>query len=152
MIESKLRYFLILIRFIVLIFVTAVLGILVYALMLIPFPDFHIALKILFSLLILITVWYTIWQWVYLRYVFIKIELTEDGLRYINFLTLGTSCFYKWTELEGFKEESYRLSYSSFSLIRVYYQNKCVLVIDEATHDNFIELKTLIEKRLEFLK
>jgi hypothetical protein len=150
-VTSKLRFFLILIRLIVLIFLSSVMAVLLYVLSLNPFPDLHIALKIFFMLIIVLTVWSTFWQWIYIRYAFYKIKLEEDGITFINYLVFGHTKFYKWSDLSGYKTDSYSLSYSSFDLVKLYVRKRCVFVLDEANVSNFEELKRFIDLKLEEL-
>jgi len=116
-----------------------------------PLPDIHIALKTFFILLIVLVTWSTIWQWCNFRHVFYKIKLTEEGIAYTNYLAFAYSQFYRWSDLSGYKTDSYSLSYSSFDLVKLYVKKRCVLVLDEATFSNFEELKGYIATKIEDL-
>jgi hypothetical protein len=106
-------------------------------------PMFLIGFLFIFFLLWLV--------WGELRTKAIKVWIETDSIIAINFLGLGTSKTFRFSEIDGYKITMLPAEYRDYEYLYLIINQQKVIKLSEFYHENYFELKKVITKKCKHL-
>lgn len=148
-IKSRLRYFFLLFR--ILLFTS-------FIPLAIAFPyfvwkygldNFPVAMRFFFAAVGLFFIYSLAANLLFIRWAFQTILVTDEGIQ--SKTLLGRGSFYYWHELSGYDTGSHSMAHTtSFEILKIFRGKHRVILFDEASIDNFEEMKKIIVQHLDW--
>lgn len=124
-------------------------GVLIFVFSILEISNFPLYLRVLFFISILfLMAWLVFGE---LRKKAIKVKIDYNTISVTNFLGLGLTKVYSFTEFDGFKISILPSEYQEYEYLFLLINKKKAIIISQFYHSNYSEMKSLITRKTKNL-